>query len=112
MKLNAFHRPRLVSQSHNQPIRCCRRDLQRLRQTVLLDYKRVVPRGLEPVRQAVKNGRRIVTYFGGLAMHQVWRANDAAAECFADRLIPETYSEYGKFPGKLPDRVDRNARIA
>src|SRR5262249_22738374 len=50
-------------------------------------------------------------YFADLAMHQRWRANDFAAEYFADRLMPKTHAEDWSRLVKSSNDVFRQAGI-
>src|ERR1035438_2270681 len=48
----------------------------------------------------------------GFAMHQLMRADDLTAECFADGLVSKADTEDGRFPGHATDQRNQNAGLA
>src|SRR5580658_5175721 len=62
--------------------------------------------------EALKEGSVVVHDGAGLAVHEMSGANYAAAEGFADGLVPQTDSEYRDFPGEVTNESDADARLA
>src|SRR5262249_24486118 len=60
MELHALHRQLFVPQSHDQDIRRGSGDFERCRQRVLLDDERVIARGCEILRDALRDGLAVV----------------------------------------------------
>src|SRR5688572_26569701 len=103
MKLNPLDRERLVTHPHDFAVVGPRRDFQAIRQGRSLDDKRVITRGLKRIRQAAKHAVRIVLDRGCLAVHDLRRMHDFAAESLSYRLVPETDAQDGYMARELPD---------
>ncbi len=121
MKLHALDGQLAVAQRHDRrPTRPSRprRDLQLLRQSLLGHNQRVVARAGHGRRNPREDRPPVVLHLAGLAVHQLRRANDLAAERRADRLVPQAHAENRhppsarpRQPRKVPDQLDRDPRV-
>src|SRR3989338_10665814 len=62
-------------------------------------------------RQAAEPARSLMPDRRSLAVHQLPRVNDLAAEGLADALVSQADAEDGDFPGKFPDQRHRDAGL-
>ena len=75
------------------------RHLQAVGQARALDQQRVVARRLERARQAGEDAAPVVEDRRGLAVHDLARAHDLAAEGLPDRLVAEAHAQDRDLPG-------------
>ena len=111
MELHALDGQRLVAHAHDLAIGRPGRDLEFGRASVLLDGERVVAIDREVLRQVGEHAFAGGRDLAGLAVHQLLRAHDPAAERRADGLVPEADTEDGQLAGEVADRLDRNAGL-
>src|SRR5262245_1290425 len=70
----------------------------------------MIARGGEVLRDAGKDARPAVMHLGQLAVHQHWRAHDAAAIDLADGLMTETDAKDRNFRSGPLDELEADAR--
>ena len=61
--------------------------------------------------QAPKDGSAVVLHRAGLAVHEVRRADDVAAEGVADGLMTQTDAKHRNLAGEVADQFDADARF-
>src|SRR5688500_19797821 len=89
VELHAFHRELAVAHAHDLAVVAPGADLERGWQRRSLDRERMVARRREGVRQPAEYPAPVVADGGGLAVHELLRVHDPAAERLPDRLVPE-----------------------
>src|SRR5690349_20563444 len=90
VKLHALDVELAMAHAHDFAVLGPRGKFQTGRNARPLDGERMVARRLEWIRQPLKHALRGVLNQRGLAVHNLPRAHDLAAECLADRLMAET----------------------
>ncbi len=80
-----------------------------LGEALTLDGERVVAGRIEGVGQAVEDAGTLVADEGGLAVEDLARAGDGAAERLADGLVAQTDAEDGQLAGEVADERDADA---
>ena len=93
VELHALERPLAVAQAHHDAAVRPRRHLEARGHGLGRDHERVVARGGEDVRQPGEDRLAVVADLGGLAVHELRRAHDLAAERLAEGLVPEADAE-------------------
>ena len=93
MELHAVHRERPVPHAHDRAVVGPRRRFERVRQR-LGDDQRVIASGGERLRDAAEHAAAVVLHRRHLAVHQLRRADDLAAERDADALVAEADAEH------------------
>ena len=101
VELYALDKMLAVPQSHDFFIICPCGDLQARRQRCALYYQRMVSGRDKRVGQPAKQSFVVVMNQGSLAVHELLRPDDPAAEYLADALVPETNPEQGIFPANV-----------
>ena len=72
----------------------------------------MVAGGGDNLRQAAEDrARRIDSHLGLLAVHQPRRIGHHAAECFTDRLMPQTHAQNRQFIRQRAHGIFTNARL-
>src|SRR6266478_927296 len=71
----------------------------------------MVARGGERVGQLAENIFAVVVNLAGLAVKNLRRANDFAAERRADGLMAETHTENREFPRQSANQIDANSSV-
>src|SRR5271165_1353491 len=71
----------------------------------------MIARGCEGISQFAEDAFGIVMNGAGLAVKQLWCANDLAAESCADCLMAQADAEYGEFSREALDQVDADSRV-
>ena len=89
MKLNAFEFVLFVADAHDDTVLGFGGDGEFTRKRFALDDERVVPRCDEWLWQFLEDTFSIVMNFASLAVKKLGRANDLAAEGFANRLMTQ-----------------------
>src|SRR5271169_3810482 len=72
-------------------------------QIFFLDDERMIPRGRHGHGETLEDSSVVMHDSAGFAMHEMSGANHAAAEGFADRLVPQTDPKYRNLPGEVAD---------
>src|SRR5208282_1717461 len=115
MELHALEREFAMPQSHDYPVPIAiatgGRDLQLVRQVLLLHNQRVIARSSHRRRDAAEDGLAVVLDGAGLAVHQRASADDLPAESLADGLVAEAHAQHRGAPGKMPDQFDADACV-
>src|SRR5437879_785535 len=93
MKLDSVNRTFAMSDGHDHAVVSLRIDAQVVRHRIAVDHERVITRGLHRRRAAGEEPALFVEHITQLAVDGNASANDAGAERFADRLVPETDAE-------------------
>src|SRR5882672_10518280 len=109
MELHTFDRQRLVAQTHDLAVGRPGSDFQTSRQRFALDRQRVIAGRGKWRGQVGKDADTLVFDRRGLAMHQLVRAHDLAAEDLANRLVPKADAEYRRAGGETLQKRQRNA---
>src|SRR5882672_5714580 len=102
MKLDAVYRERAVPDAHDRAVVGPGCHLQRLRQR-FGDHQRVITAGDERLLKAPEDAFPIMVNGRCLAMHQLRRANNLAAERDANTLMSEADTKDG---GRRPESAD------
>src|SRR5215510_4969782 len=100
-----------MAQSHDNTIRSRSGNFQCFWNAVSVNNQRMIARGTEAIRQAVKDAAMIVANFRRFAMHEIGRAHNPPAEYLSDCLVPKADTKYRNFPGKLANHCLRNPGI-
>src|SRR5579884_383957 len=114
MELHSFDRQFPVAQTHDDGLTvllASRRYLQLVGKALLLDDERVIAVRNHRRSQPLKDCASVMFHHAGLAVHDAVGANYSSAECRPDRLMSETDAQYGNFPGKLLDQLNRDSRL-
>ena len=109
MKLNALDLHLAVAQAHDKAVGRSGGDFQAGGKALAFHDKRMVTGGLERVGQAFENGPAVVMDLAGLAMHQLRRPDDLAAESLPDGLMAEANSQEGNTSGQLFNHLQADA---
>ncbi len=111
MELHAFDSQFLVSHTHDFAVFGPRGHFKTIGQRLALDGERVVTRHDEMLGQVGEHTFAVGFDLAYLAVHDGLRANDAATECLADRLMAEAHAENRIFARELAQHVQRDARV-
>ena len=115
MELNAFQWEFLVAEAHDHAgavtFDGVRADLEIGWQAFFVDDQRVVACGSHGRVDAAEDGFAVVLDAAGFPVHQVFGADDLAAEGFAHCLVSQANTEYRSLAGELPDEVDADAGL-
>src|SRR5512139_1817697 len=111
MKLHALDRMRVVSHSHDLSLHGLGGYLKTPRDRLPLDEKRVVAGGIERAGYPAEDASAVVMNGRRLPMHQARGANDPAAVCGPDALVPEADAEKGDAGAECPDHVATDPRL-
>src|SRR5690348_9942907 len=109
MELDALDRKPFVPQSHDHAALGLGGDFETTGKAFALDDQRVVARAGERILEAPVDAAAVVADRRGLAVHQTLRADHAAAENLADRLVTEADAENRNAAGKARDRFASDA---
>jgi len=101
MKLNALDLHLPVAEAHDKSVGRGGGDFEAGGQALALHDQRMVTSGLERIGQAFENGPAVVMDLAGLAMHQLRRPDDLAAESLPDGLMAKAHSQDGYTSGQL-----------
>src|SRR5262245_10409790 len=108
MKLHAMNGEPLVLQSHDC-VTGLGRNLETIGQCFALDDQGVVARALEAVGHIGENAFAAMRDGRQLAMHQLLRPDDLAAECLSDGLMTEADAQNRRRLGSGPDEVEADS---
>jgi hypothetical protein len=111
VELHPFDGQGPVAQAHDLAVVGPGGDFQAGRQGLALDGQRMVARAGQRTGQPAKDALVRVLHRRHLAVHQLLRVHDAAAESLADRLMAEADAEQGNPAGKLANRRQRDAGL-
>src|SRR5690606_20241232 len=116
VELHPLHCERPVTQTHDfVPLAglvfCPGRHFQAVRQRSGINHQRVVAGGGKRGRQAGKDALALMMNRRQLAMHDLLRPDDVAAEGLANTLVPQTDSQQRDAPGELLDDFHRDTGL-
>src|SRR5581483_4606864 len=109
VELNAFESVATVTKTHDDAVVSLRADGEFARKRFSLHDQRMVARGNEGILEAAEDGFAIVVDFAGLAVKELRRANDFAAESRSDRLVPQAHAQNWEFAGEALHQRDGDA---
>ncbi len=115
MELNSFDGKLSVAQAHDRAGTILfggpGADFEICRKGFFFHDQRVVASRRHGRGQTGKNRFAVVGDRAGFAVHKMRGANDVAAECRADGLVPEANAENGHFAGEVPNQINTDARL-
>src|SRR6185369_5951005 len=111
MELHALDGQLLVAHPHDFAVFSPGRGNQVSRARGLLDGQRVIAVDGEFFGQPGKDAFARRRDDAGLAVHELLRTHDLAAECCPHGLVPEAHAQDRQLAGEMADGVDRNARF-
>src|SRR5690349_15215904 len=112
MELDAVDGPAAVPQAHDHAI--ARRPgghFELRRETLLRDDERVVSRGQKGTVDAAEDAASVVLDGRRLPMHRHDGPHNLAAECRANRLVPQAHAENRRRLSKAANHGHRDARV-
>ena len=111
VELHALDRQLAVAQAHHDAVVGLGRDLQHVGHRLPLHDQRVVAGRLERARQTLEHAGVVVSDERGLAVHDLRRPHDLAAEDLADALVAEAHAEDRDPPGEGADHLVRQPGV-
>ena len=111
VELHAFNGQFLMTHAHDLAVVGPCGNFEAIGQRLALDGQRVITRYDEMLRQVGEYAFAVGFDRADLAVHDALRAHDAAAECFANRLMAEADAENRVFARELAQHVERDARV-
>lgn len=103
MELNSPDREILVAYGHYFPFRRLGRDFQAVGQYFFLEDEGMISRCFERIWKGCEEFVLVMVNWGGLAVHEIFRPYDLAAEMLADALMAKAHAEQGLFARKSLD---------
>src|SRR5947209_7381272 len=98
MELHALDLHATVAESHDDAVGRRGRYFEAVRQSLALDYERVIAARGEAILKPLEYGLAVVTDFRGLAVDWRGAAHDAPAEDLPDGLMAEAHAEHRQAP--------------
>src|SRR5579884_3928745 len=111
MKLHAMDWQSCVCQRHHHAAIGVGRHGELARHRRTLHHQRVIARGFERRIDAAEDPGTVVADFRQLAVQNRRRSHHLAAECRADRLMPETNAEDRNSRRRCPDQIEANTGL-
>src|SRR5438093_8854616 len=111
MKLHTFRFRSFHAKSHDFARRSVRGNVEKSRQSLLRNKKRMIASGSKWICKTVKDAITVMNDHGCFAMHQQRRANDFSSENLTDALMSQANSKNRDFPVKMLNHIVGNTSI-